>query len=67
MIQGEVVDNVREQLRAIAVEKQIRLIEWEAFVDHVHMIIEASDRPELSKAMNYLKGISSRRLGQSIA
>jgi REP element-mobilizing transposase RayT len=63
MIQGEVLDFVREQLQAIAEEKQIKLIECEAIVDHVHMIIEASGRPELSKAMSYLKGISSRRLG----
>ena len=62
LIQGEVLDFVRDQMRAIATEKRLRLLECEAIVDHVHLLIEAADRPALSKAMNYLKGISSRRL-----
>ncbi|MPZ50734.1 MAG: IS200/IS605 family transposase [Dehalococcoidia bacterium] len=64
LIQGEVVDFVREQMRAIAAEKGLRLLECEAIVDHVHLILETAGRPDLSKAMNYLKGTSSRRLGQ---
>ena len=62
LIQGEVVEFVRQQMRSIAEEKQVNILECEAIVDHVHLIIEAPSRPELSKAMNNLKGISSRRL-----
>jgi putative transposase len=64
LIQSEVVDFVREQMRAIADEKGISLIECEAIVDHVHLLLDVPDRPSLSRAMNQLKGISSRRLGQ---
>ena len=64
LIQGEVVDFVREQMRDIAAAKGIRLLECEAIVDHVHMLLEVEDRAALSRAMNSLKGASSRRLGQ---
>ena len=33
-------------------------------LDHVHLLIAAADRTQLSRAMNHLKGISSRRLFQ---
>src|SRR5688572_33450917 len=62
LIRGEVVDFLRQQLRSIAEEKQLTLLECEAIVDPVHLLIEAPGRLELSRAMNHLKGISSRRL-----
>jgi REP element-mobilizing transposase RayT len=43
-------------------EKKISLLEIEAIVDHVHMMLDCPDKAALSWAMNLLKGISSRRL-----
>lgn len=63
LLQGDFGAAARRILIAIAEEKDIRLLEVAAVVDHVHMILECDNRAALSWAMNLLKGISSRRLG----
>jgi len=35
-------------------------------VDHVHLLVEAADDTELSRAMHLLKGASARHLMESI-
>ncbi len=62
LLQGDVDDLVREEIASVAKEKGINLVEYETAVDHVHMLIRATDRRELSRAMNHIKGITSRRL-----
>lgn len=64
LLQGEVAEAVKELIRAVADEKGVQLIESETMVDHVHLLIQAEDQVHLSKAMNLLKGTSSRRLFQ---
>lgn len=48
----------------VASEKDIKLLECETMVDHVHLLIDAEDRVHVGKAMNLLKGASSRQLFQ---
>ena len=62
LLQGEVLDAAREQFKEIADREGIKLIEYEAIVDHVHMLLDVDDKAELSRAMNYLKGASARAL-----
>ncbi len=54
---------LKELLREIATQHDIRLVECEAMVDHTHLLLE-SERGELWKAAKKLKGASSRRLFQ---
>jgi putative transposase len=63
-LEGDLGDRVQELFRSIAAEKGIRLIESMAILDHVHMLLEVPDKTALSRAMNDLKGVSSRRLTQ---
>ena len=63
-LEGELGTRTKELLREIADEKGIRMLECEAIVDHVHLLIEAEDTTELSKAMNLVKGVLARRLNQ---
>ena len=62
LLQGDVGDAARRLLREVANEKGLRLIESEAVVDHVHLLIEAENKASISWQLNLLKGISSRRL-----
>ena len=62
LLQGDVLNAMRDLLQTIAQDKEINLLESEAIVDHVHLLLEAEDQPALSKAVNLLKGISSRRI-----
>ena len=53
-----------ESIWAVAREKNIRLLECETIVDYVHLLVSAEDRTRLSKAMNLLKGVTSRLILQ---
>ena len=46
----------------IAAEKQMRLLECQPMIDHVHLLIEASSDDDLSWSMKLLKGRSSYEL-----
>src|SRR5713226_2458733 len=51
---------VKKTLWDVAERHQIRLMECETMVDHVHMPLDVDDPSTLSRAMNLLKGASSR-------
>jgi putative transposase len=64
LLQGDVGEAARELIMTVAKEKRINLVGCEMIVDHVHLLIAVDDRTDLSKAMNLLKGATSRRLFQ---
>jgi putative transposase len=64
LLQGDIQDEAKAQFDEIALRHSIVLLEREAIVDHVHMLLNLPDRAALSKAMNLLKGASSRALFQ---
>lgn len=62
LLQGEVAGAALRLIREVAREKGIDLRASETMVDHVHLLIRVEDRTGLSRAMNLLKGVSSRRI-----
>jgi putative transposase len=62
LLQGEIAPSAKQLFFEIAQEKQITLIECEAIVDHVHLLLNCADKDELRRAMHLLKGVSSKRL-----
>jgi putative transposase len=64
LLQGEVLDAARDSLRSIAEEKGINLVEFEAIVDHVHLLLDLPNKEALPSAMMNLKAVSARRLFQ---
>ena len=66
LLQGDVDDLVKEIIASVAMEKRIDLVECETAVDHVHVLLRAPDRRELSRAINYIKGLTSRRLFEQL-
>jgi putative transposase len=63
LLQGDILDAAREEIASAASHHAITLLEFEAIVDHVHILLESTPAG-LTKAMNYLKGASARRLFQ---
>ncbi len=49
-------------MRQVASQKGIDLLAVGPMINHVHLLVNASGRQELARAMNLLKGISARRL-----
>lgn len=64
LLMEEIAEMVKEQMRMTAQERDIRLLECETMVDHVHLLIECTDRAHLGRTMNFLKGASARRVFQ---
>jgi putative transposase len=62
LLQGDVHDAAVYLLKEIAAEKGITLLEVEAIVDHVHLLLGLRHKGELPNAMMNLKGVSARRL-----
>ena len=59
---GEVAVRARDVLRQIAMEHEIEIITGKVSVDHVHMFISYRPTQNVSKIVQWLKGISSRIL-----
>ena len=59
---GQVAVRARDVLRQIAIEHEIELISGKVASDHVHMFVAYRPTQDISKIMQWLKGISSRIL-----
>jgi putative transposase len=64
LLLGDILEATRAEISAAAEQHGIRLIEREAVVDHVHLLLELDDAAHLPKAMNLIKGASARRIFQ---
>ena len=53
-------------MRETAQRHGIKVLECETMVDHVHLLVQAVDAADLSRAMHMLKGASARYLLESI-
>ena len=62
VLTGEVAIRVRDVLRQIAMEHELDVISGKVSSDHVHMFIGYNPTQDVSKIMQWLKGISSRIL-----
>ena len=62
VLTGPVAVRTRDILRQIAFEHEIEIITGKVSSDHVHMFIGYRPTQNISKIMQWLKGISSRML-----
>ena len=62
VLTGEVAIRTRDILRQIALEHEIEIISGKISKDHVHMFISYRPTQNISKIMQWLKGIRSRIL-----
>ena len=62
VLTGEVAIRVRDLLKQIAMEHELEVISGKVASDHVHMFIGYNPSQDISKIVQWLKGISSRIL-----
>ena len=67
VLTGQVAIRVRDIIRQIAMEHEIDIISGKVAKDHVHIFISYRPQYDVSKLVQYLKGISSRVLLQEFA
>ena len=61
---GQVAIRVRETLRQISIEHELGILSGKIACDHVDLFVSYRPAQQLSKIVQYLKGISSRILLQ---
>jgi putative transposase len=66
LLLGDVANAAKDAMRETAQRHAIEVLECETMVDHVHLLVEAVDAADLSRAMHVLKGASARYLLESI-
>lgn len=64
---GQVGIRVRDILRQIAMEHELTILTGKVSCDHVHLFVAYRPDQQVSKIVQYLKGISSRILLQEFA
>ena len=62
VLQGEVAIRTRDILRQISLEHEIEIFAGKVASDHVHMFVGYRPTQNISKIVQWLKGISSRLL-----
>ena len=67
VLTGTVAIRARDILRQIAMEHELDIISGKVASDHVHMFISYRPTQNISKIMQWLKGISSRVLLQEFS
>ena len=64
---GEVAIRVRDLLRQIALEHEVTILSGKVASDHIHMLVGYRPHVDVSRIVQWLKGISSRILLQEFA
>jgi putative transposase len=59
-LQGEIRESVLRHMKEISAHKNIRLVEIEALIDHVHLLLALEGTQTLSSVMHQLKGATAR-------
>ena len=67
VLTGQVAVRVRDVLRQIVLEHELGIITVKVASDHVHMFIQYKPHQDISKIVQWLKGISSRIMLQEFA
>ena len=62
VLTGQVATRARDVLRQIAMEHELEIISGKVASDHIHIFIGYRPTQNISKIMQWLKGISSRIL-----
>lgn len=57
-----ILDSLRELFEGVCLDFEAELVEFDGEHDHVHLLINYPPKVSLSKLVNSLKGVSSRRL-----
>ncbi len=67
LLTGDVAIRVRDVLRKIAYEHDLRIVSGKVARDHVHVFVSYRPHQDVSKIVQWLKGISSRVILQEFA
>ena len=62
VLRGEVAERAREVLRQVCLSRDIEIVKGHNSVDHIHMLVSCPPLLSPAKVVQFLKGVSSRKL-----
>jgi putative transposase len=62
---NESLELIKKSFNGVAEKMRFQIIEFHGESDHIHALIEYPPKLSISQIVNVLKGVSSRRYGQS--
>ena len=65
VLHGEIGHTLRDMIRRVCEEQEIEILAGNVRLDHVHLLLSFRPNQSVSKIVQRLKGVSSRRLLQS--
>ena len=60
----EILDEMRSIFEQVCIEFESTLVEFDGEDDHVHLLVHYPPKVSISKLVNSLKGVSSRKIRQ---
>ena len=62
VLRGEIAERAREILRQVCMSRDLKILQGHVSSDHIHMLISCPPTLSPAKIVQYLKGVSSRKL-----
>ena len=62
VLRGEIAERAREIIRQICMSREITVVKGHLSADHVHVMVSCSPTLSPAQVVQYLKGVSSRKL-----
>ena len=62
VLRGEVAERAREILRQVCMSRDLHILQGQVSADHVQMLVSCPPLLSPAKIVQYLKGVSSRKL-----
>jgi putative transposase len=62
VLRGEVAERTREVIRQVCMSRDLKILQGHVSSDHLHLLISCPPTLSPAKIVQYLKGVSSRRL-----
>jgi len=67
ILEGVIADRARTLIRQVCKRNHVEILKGHIEKDHVHLLVDAPPTLSPSKLMQYIKGVSSRKLQQEFS
>ena len=62
VLRGEVAERTRDLIKQVCMSRDITIVKGHVSVDHIHMLVSCPPALSPAKIIQYIKGVSSRKL-----
>ncbi len=62
VLRGEVAERTRDLIKQVCMSRDITIVKGHVSVDHIHMLVSCPPMLSPAKIIQYIKGVSSRKL-----